>query len=229
MADEFLANPDPGAQTPAPSPAVPEPTEEAGQDEEGGDIAADTEFRPCAFCGTSIHAKSHRCPDCGGHVGVAWGTVHKEVYLFLFSACLIAAGCLVSWDQNRPGTWNGLTTIRGSLMFAFALYGMFRAVISLFNRSMIVWPFFLNALLALWVGISGIMSCVNSKLWEKYANQEHHSLAGKFEDPLRAIPPGFWLITLAGFLVVLVVLKGVVAGFASGGKGGPAKDAKRRR
>jgi hypothetical protein len=188
MAEEFLPNPEAGAPPPAAPPPSTEPAEDAAA-EEGSDIAADTEFRPCAFCGTSIHSKSHRCPDCGGHVGVAWGTV------------------------------------------ALAIFGMFRAVISLFNRSMIVWPFFVNAMLALWVGISGISASTKSALWKQYSEMEHTTMAGKFEDPLRAIPPGFWLLTIAGALVVLVVLKGVVAGFASGGgaKAAAKKDAGRRR
>jgi hypothetical protein len=227
MADDLMNPPGGGPAPGAPPPPPPEPDPEA---EDGSDVAADAEMRPCAFCGTEIHAKSHRCPDCGGHVGIAWGTVHKEIYLFLFASCLIAAGCLFSWDEHRRGTWNGLTSIKGGLMFSLAIYGMFRAVISLFNRSMIVWPFFLNAILALWIGVAGILRVMKSPTWEEYKKLPTPGFLDKFENPLHAIPPGYWLLTIAGALVILVVLKGVVAGFASGG-GKPAakKDAGKRR
>lgn len=63
---------------------------------------AEVALRPCAYCGHPIHPESHRCVDCGGHVGLAWGTVHKELFLFLFLSVLIAVGCLVSWVGRTP-------------------------------------------------------------------------------------------------------------------------------
>jgi hypothetical protein len=60
------------------------------------------EQRPCAYCGTLIHPESHRCIHCGGHVGLAWGTVHKEIFLFLCLAVMTAVGCLVPWNGRTP-------------------------------------------------------------------------------------------------------------------------------
>lgn len=229
MADDPTQNPE--SVVPPPEPAAGAEALE-GADAEMAEGGADAEFRPCSYCGASIHPSSHRCPDCGGNVGVSWGTVHKEIYLFLFSACMIAVSIVVSWDETRGSTANGFNSIKGALMFALAIYGMFRAVISLLNRSMIVWPFFVNAMLALWVGISGIIRCSNSATWKQYKALPAPGMLDKYENPLHAIPPGYWLMTIAGVLVVIVVLKGVVAGFAAGSaKAKPAskKDGKRRR
>src|SRR5262245_15823532 len=68
----------------------------------GGEGAADVELRPCAFCGHSIHPAGHRCTHCDGHVGLAWGTVHKELFLFLFLSVMVIVGCLASWTGRTP-------------------------------------------------------------------------------------------------------------------------------
>jgi hypothetical protein len=180
------------------------------------------ENRPCAFCGAEIHPASQRCPECGGHVGLAWGTVHGEQFLFLLSACLIGVGCIVSWDQARPGVFTGLSTIRGSLMLALAVYGAVVGTLGILHRRLVVWPFFVNALLALWVGIGGITGSIDSGRWKEYEAQ-----AGTWYRAWRAIPPGFWLLTLAGALVVIAVLKGIVGGFA--GAKAKAKEAEETR
>jgi hypothetical protein len=182
-----------------------------GQDELRDDLLGEeAEDRACAFCGAAIHPSSHRCPECGGHVGLAWGTVHREQFLFLFAACCMAVGCLVSWDQTRPSDFNGLQTIRGAMILAFSLYGLIAGVVAIFNRRTLIWPFFLGAIEALWVGIEGITGSIGSAKWEEYARMGGQPWWGKF----RAIPPGFWLLTLGGALVVIAVLKGVVGGFA---------------
>jgi|GEM_PF-3326784 len=67
-----------------------------------GDADAIVEKRPCAYCGALIHPASHRCSHCGGHVGLAWGTVHKEVFLFLFLALATIVGCLSPWTGRSP-------------------------------------------------------------------------------------------------------------------------------
>lgn len=66
------------------------------------DASAPAELRPCAYCGTLIHPASHRCTSCGGHVGLAWGTVHKEVFLFLFLSIATVVGCLAPWSGRTP-------------------------------------------------------------------------------------------------------------------------------
>lgn len=66
------------------------------------DADAPVEMRPCAYCGSLIHPASHRCTQCGGHVGLAWGTVHKEVFLFLFLSIAAIVGCLAPWSGRTP-------------------------------------------------------------------------------------------------------------------------------
>lgn len=66
------------------------------------DAEASVEMRPCAYCGALIHPASHRCTHCGGHVGLAWGTVHKEIFLFLFLAIATVVGCLAPWTGRSP-------------------------------------------------------------------------------------------------------------------------------
>ena len=51
---------------------------------------------------------------------------------------------------------NGLVTIRGAFMFAIALYGIIVALFNLIHRRMIVWPFFLNGVIALEVGLTSM-------------------------------------------------------------------------
>lgn len=67
-----------------------------------GDADAAVEMRPCAYCGALIHPASHRCTHCAGHVGLAWGTVHKETFLFLFLALATVVGCLAPWTGRTP-------------------------------------------------------------------------------------------------------------------------------
>jgi hypothetical protein len=180
-------------------------------EEDRGDAAIDeAEMRPCAFCGATIHPSSHRCPECGGHVGIAWGTVHREQFLFLLAAIFMGVGAMVSWDQARPSALTGLQTIRGSLIFTLAVYGVIVGLIGIFNRRTVVWPYFMNALVALWVGIQGITNALDSEFFKTLSEERGVTWWHEY----RAIPPGMWLLTVGGGLVVMAVLKGLVGGFA---------------
>jgi hypothetical protein len=188
------------------------------------------EMRPCAYCGAPIHPMSTRCPECGGHVALAWKTVHKEHFLFLFTSILTVIGCLVSWSGRHPDVQsaftNGMTTLRGPIILGIAIYGIFVAVFNILYRRMIMWPFLINCMLCLWVGIVGISNAASSPAWEawtkKYEGLSMLSLdhiMGQF----RAIAPGMFLLTLAGALIAISFLKGIVAGFASGAAKSRAK------
>src|SRR5205085_5631065 len=114
---------------------------------------------------------------------------------------------------------NGMTTLRGPIILALAVYGIFVAIFNILNRRMVMWPFLINCMLCLWVGISGIGAAAESPAWEawtkKFANLGMLSLdhiMGQF----RAIAPGMFVLTLAGVLIAISFLKGIVAGFASG-------------
>jgi hypothetical protein len=210
---------------------------------EGAQAAGDqVEFRPCPFCGAAIHPSSHRCPECCGHVGIAWGTVHKELYLFLLCSILIAVGCLASWTGRVPlkdaaghltgatgyigREMTGLDTIRGTVMFAIAVYGVLAGMMNILYRRMVVWPYLLNALIALWVGVSGIASAIGGdawSLWGKYG--EGKSLTEKWFGGFRSIPPGMLLLALAGFVIMARLLGGIVSAATAGKGGGQADEA----
>ena len=191
-----------------------------GEGSGGGE--GDAELRPCAFCGAMIHPSSGLCHECGGNVSLAWGTAHKEHFLFLLASILIGVGCLASWAVRSPGavsaSANGMTTIRGTFMLALAAYGVIAAVLNLLYRRLVVWPFLLNAMLALWVGIAGIGDAMNSKAWTAWTDhfKSGASMLDGYFGQVRAIPPGFLLLAAAGGLVMISLLKGVVAGFAAG-------------
>jgi len=192
----------------------------AMNDEAGGE---EVPLRPCSYCGTDIHPSSHRCVTCGGHVGLSWGTVHKELFLFLFASVLIGVGCIASWAIRSPSgssdAANGLTTIRGCVMFALSLYGITSAYFSILNRKMVVWPFLLNALIALWLGLPAVSNAIGGpawKAWGKLAETGGGTLMDKWFGGFRAIPPGILLLTVGGLLVAISILKGIVAGFVAG-------------
>lgn len=220
--------------------------------------ADDDVMRGCALCGASIHSSSYRCPDCGGHVGLAWGTALKEHFLFLFVSIMIAVACVSSWSQRYPAgatisktvmieapatpgapppapnapkkmiestveetptvvEVNGLATIRGSFMLAIALYGIVVALFNVLFRRMIVWPFFLNGVIALEVGLVGISRSMSSVAWELWTKRSDGM--GMVEEKLgrwRAVPSAHLLLTLAGGIVLIQLIKGVVGGFAAG-------------
>jgi hypothetical protein len=211
-------------------------------DETVSGTEADGESRPCAYCGTPIHPASGRCPECCGHVALAWGTVHREHFLFLLSSILIAVGCLVPWTIRWPATTDpdqlaaaaasaassldGLATVRGPLMLCLAIYGIFVAVFNVLYRRMVMWPFVLNCMVALWVGGAGVARAASSPAWDAWGKKlKDTNLFDEYLGQLRAIPPGFLLLTLAGLLVALTLVKGVVAGFAAGAAKEKAKRA----
>src|SRR5947207_13492400 len=101
------AGPGPPRGRPRSEEAMSEGSEAAPAESEGLEPGGET--RPCAYCGAQIHPLSTRCPECGGHVSLAWRTVHKEHFLFLFTSILIAIGCLVSWSPRHPDVPSAFT------------------------------------------------------------------------------------------------------------------------
>jgi hypothetical protein len=156
----------------------------------------------------------------------AWSLIHKELLLLLFANCLFFAGVLAAWSRGAPGDpglassyWlSGLDTIRGALIFALAIHGFWIMFFNVWFRQMIVWPYLLNALLALWVGIPGFTGTIGSAKWEaaqKYVDaQTSKSLLDPILTPLATIPAGHWLLTLGGAIVLIVLLKGILAGMS---------------
>lgn len=112
---------------------------------------------------------------------------------------------------------DGLQTIRGTFMFAIAIYGIFVAIFNVLFRRMIVWPFFMNGVLALWVGMIGLSRSMGSAAWESWAlATKNGNFVEKLFGKWRAIPSGQLLLAFAGAIVLVSILKGVVGGFAAG-------------
>ncbi|MHC5011652.1 MAG: hypothetical protein ACYTG6_12020 [Planctomycetota bacterium] len=153
----------------------------------------------------------------------AWSLVHKELFILLFANCLFFAGALAAWSRaygwmtTPEAPLTGLDTIRGALIFALAIYGFWTMVFNIWHRQLVVWPFLLNALLALWVGIPGFTSRIGSQAWDDAIHYVDKVMPSKtmldwILTPLSTIPPGHWLLTLGGAIVLIVLLKGVLGG-----------------
>lgn len=172
--------------------------------------------RPCAYCGTPIHEQCHRCVHCGGHVGIAWKTVDPELYGLVFSSVLIGVGSLGSWSQHRPSDFHGTDTIRGTAMLALSIYAVIQGMLSIYHRRHVIWPMLLNAILALWVSIGGIVDVTKSEAWKAAQAKVEKGGVSLLENYvgwwLRQIPPGFLLLVAGGGLIAILLIKGLVAG-----------------
>jgi len=171
-----------------------------------------------------------------------WFLVHKELLTLLLANCLFLAGVLVSWGRLMP--WDagfdasqsrsyltGLDTIRGGLIFALALHGFWIIFLNFKYRQTLVWPFLINAIFALWVGIPGFTSNFGSDRWAAataYMDTQTASFLAKFIAPFSNTAPGYWLLTAGGALVLIVLLKGVISG-AGKAKAKAAQQGSRRR
>lgn len=151
--------------------------------------------------------------------------VHKEHFGLLFANCFFFAGALSAWTRATPGTpassamlIHGLDTIRGTAIFALSLYGFWVLAIGLYTKRTVVWPFLLNAILALWVGLGGVLSGFKSPNYDlakkvlketegSYSALDEHLLAGP-----GTIAPGMWMLACSGLLVLFMILKGLVGG-----------------
>lgn len=178
------------------------------------------------------------------HRRAYWHGISRQLFVFLFANCLFFAGALVAWTRSAPGdppgdpsTYiTGLHTIRGAFIFALSIYGFWTAVFNIYSAQMKVWPYLLNAVLALWVGIGGIAQAIGGEAWDK-AGAYLDSLESKkvLDDILvrfSVIPPGCWLLAFGGLLVVWVILSGLLKGAQqtkSAAAAEPAGSGRRRR
>ena len=145
------------------------------------------------------------------------------------------------WSRGAPGDpdlaqsffLQGIDTIRGGAIFALAIFGFWIMAINLVYRQLYVWPYLINALLALWVGIPGFTRTIGSATWDR-AKAYGESLRGQsmLDDimgPLSVIPAGHWLLTAGGALVLIVLLKGILGGAGKGRAAGEAEGGRRGR
>ena len=124
-----------------------------------------------------------------------------------------------TWAGDAGGApiRDGLDTIRGSLIFGLGIYGFWTAYFNIYGGQMKVWPYLMNALIALWAGIGGIMGAINGPAWDaagRYLETEglKKILLDDITIRLSVIAPGYWLITLGGVIVLWVILSGLKKG-----------------
>ncbi len=210
------------------------PMDDVGMDEaaeEAFDDAFDT-------AGIDTHAMLAEANMERMHRQAYWHGTDKQLFTFLFANCLFFAGVLVAWMRSVPGdpagdpsTYvTGMHTIRGALIFALAIYGFWTAVFNIWYGQMKVWPYLLNAVLALWVGVAGIARTVGSEEWDRAVafkdDVDRFGSKTLFDDmtvPLSTIAPGYWLLSFGGLLVVWVIIHGLMKGSASA-KSAPAAE-----
>ena len=185
------------------------------------------------------------------HVRASWHLIPKEVFAFLFANCLMFAGAVSAWSRSLPDVaatpYNhimGTDTIRGTMILALALYGFWTAIFNIWGRQLKVWPYVINAMLALWVGIGGVMSGLSNDAWDAAVEAKKQAMAqagqGKtmLDDwmfSFGGIPPAAWVLTAGGLIVAIIIVKGVLGGAKSAKAGATATDdeepagARRRR
>ena len=77
----------------------------------------------------------------------------------------------------------------------------------------------LNALIALEVGITGIKSVLGAEggardMAKAYLDQDGvpKTMLDDVTVPLSAIPPAYWMLTLGGMIVLIVIINGIMSG-----------------
>ncbi len=211
-----------------------EAAEEMAAYEETGDALDDAEAaRQASIQEALVEAERQEL-----HAKAWWSRVHPEHLTLMFANCLLFAGALVAWDRPLPWddgpvrAFTGLDTIRGALIFALSIYGFFTAYVNIRYRQLKLRAYLLSAILGLWVGISVIVGTIGSDRWTgaaDWASKQHISFLMRALAPLSAIPPGIWLITLGGLMVVWVILKGVMGGRAQAKAAARGASSSRRR
>lgn len=154
--------------------------------------------------------------------------VHKEHFGFLLANCLFFAGSLAAWTRapygdavNGGQLMHGLDTIRGAAIFALSIYGFWTTAIGLYTKRTLVWPFLLNALLGLWVGLGGVIKGLGGPAWDRAyqvlkdpEKTPSYSALDQALAGIGTISPGFWMLTGGSLLVLFMVVKGIVSGAA---------------
>ena len=157
--------------------------------------------------------------------------VHKEHFALLFANCLFFAGSLAAWTRapynaavKGGDLLTGLGTIRGAGIFALSIYGFCVLAIGLHTKRTVVWPFLINALVGLWVGLGGVVKGFNSDAWRSAQDELKKAPSKTAMDdmlaPLGTIAPGFWLLAAGSLLVLFLIVKGIVGGASKARQGG---------
>lgn len=218
-------------QNDAGEPETVPPLEPAELHEEGlGDEAMGDEAHPP---GGSVEELLFEAEANRRRANASMSLVHKEHFALLLANCLFFAGALAAWrtlpyDQNDTAGMltTGLGTIRGALIFALSIYGFWSLGIGLYTKKTVVWPFLLNMLFGLWVGLGGVIRGFESKEWFAAYDVLHTRARSALDSMLTGpgtIAPGYWMLTGGSLLVLFIIVKGIVSG-ATKGKG-PAVDA----
>ena len=105
------------------------------------------------------------------------------------------------------------------MIFALAIYGFWTAVFNIWHRQMKIKPYLWNAILALYVGIEGIMGTIGSERWDKtveylrtmYPKRFYHDVTYR----MGVLPAGQWMLTIGGVIVMVTLIKGIISGAQS--------------
>jgi hypothetical protein len=227
MADDERTEHEEGAEPPAEGmeagvpvgePLAEEPLDEAPLDEDLGDEGPPP--------GGSVEELMIQAEADRRRANAAMSLVHKEHYAFLLANCLFFAGALAAWRAAPYGDNNlgaalthGLETIRGSVIFALSIYGFCTLAIGLYTKRTVVWPFALNMLLGLWVGLGGVIRAIGGAEWDNaytVLEKQSHTKLDSALAGLSTIPPGYWMLAGGSLLVLFILVKGIVGGAAKG-------------
>ena len=219
MTDDFEKQPDEELETGASAEDAEEGMAQAELDVEGygEDLYAEEEAQ------VQIEAALAEAHQRNLGARAWWSLVHPELVVMLLANCFFFAGALVAWDRtlawdaNPVRAFTGLETIRGAVIFALSIYGFWTLVFNIWYRQLKIWPFLINGLIALWVGIGGILATVGSARWDgasAWLEKQTSSYLDVVLAPLSSIAPGFWLLTAGGALVLITLLKGIMGGRA---------------
>ena len=241
--------------TEAQDEVVATPVEEGAVDEA---LAGDGDFGDLEEMAGEIDAAAllAEAEDDQLRARASWHLLPKEMFSFAFANCLLFAGVMGAWTRAIPADWaiawnaanpkekipvadldpstylNGLDTIRGTILFAFVMYGFLQVFFNLFGRTIKVWPYMIGALLALEIGIAGIGKAKGGQAWEAAAAYLEAAESKTMFDDLflqwSAIPPAYWSLTFGGVVVLIVALSGIMKG-AQKAKASAAEETGRRR
>ena len=227
MADDVSKDDDLGAETPPEGAPVGEPLGEPLAEEPLEEDAEDFDDGAPPPGGT-YEELMHEAEANRRRANASMSLVHKEHYAFLLANCLFFAGALAAWrsapygaNQMGGAVTHGLETIRGCAVFALSIYGFWSLGIGLYTKRTVVWPFLLNMLLGLWVGLGGVVKGIGSPEWHQaYADLKDPTKTSSYSaidtmlTGLGTIAPGYWMLAGASLLVLFIIVKGIVSGAA---------------
>ncbi len=164
----------------------------------------------------------------------------KESFRLLFGASFVVAAGFAVWQ--RATVYDGHVEVTGfdsvsvSLLFAFGLYSFVVGIANVVSGRMVpgMPAAFIAGVCGLWFGIRGFLTtwqqngCLGwDQVGKNIAGTPDEGILTQVRLWLGQFAPGPWVATIGGLVIVLVFLKGILAG--GGKKAAPAAAPTRRR